>query len=83
MSRNDLYLSLCLVQASLSPLHYRHGSIIVRGGKVIGKGFNDYRSGYNGGVLSTGKLSTVSATNGPAICALKNHSKGRMKQNQS
>ncbi|CAL8581637.1 hypothetical protein XPA_007325 [Xanthoria parietina] len=56
MSRNDTYLSLCLEQASLSSLHYRHGCIIVRGGKFIGKGYNDYRSGFNGGAQSTGKL---------------------------
>ncbi|KAL8671570.1 MAG: hypothetical protein Q9168_003932 [Polycauliona sp. 1 TL-2023] len=56
MSRNDTYLSLCLEQASLSSLHYRHGCIIVRGGKIIGKGYNDYRSGFNGGAQSTGKL---------------------------
>ncbi|KAL8901289.1 MAG: hypothetical protein Q9207_005275, partial [Kuettlingeria erythrocarpa] len=31
MSRNDTHLSLCLEQASLSTLHYRHGCIIVRG----------------------------------------------------
>ncbi|KAL8686034.1 MAG: hypothetical protein Q9218_007392 [Villophora microphyllina] len=54
MSRNDSYLSLCLEQAALSSLHYRHGCIIVRGGKVIGKGYNDYRSGFNGGAQSTG-----------------------------
>ena len=56
MSRNDTYLSLCLEQASLSPLHYRHGCIVVRGGKIIGKGYNDYGSGYNGGAQSTGQL---------------------------
>lgn len=56
MSRNDTYLSLCLEQASLSSLHYRHGCIIVRGGKIIGKGYNDYRSGFNGGAQNTGKL---------------------------
>lgn len=61
MSRNDTYLSLCLEQASLSPLHYRHGCIIVRGGKVIGKGYNDYRSGYNGGAQTTGQLSSAVA----------------------
>ena len=59
MSRNDTYLSLCLEQASLSPLHFRHGCIIVRGGKVIGKGYNDYRSGYNGGAETTGQLSST------------------------
>ena len=59
MSRNDTYLSLCLEQASLSPLHFRHGCIVVRGGKVIGKGYNDYRSGYNGGAETTGQLSSA------------------------
>ena len=43
--KTDNYLSLCLDQAAKSPLHYRHGSIIVRGGKIIGQGFNDYRPG--------------------------------------
>ena len=65
MSRNDTYLSLCLEQASLSPLHYRHGCIVVRGGKVIGKGYNDYRSGFNGGAESTGQLGSARAFNGP------------------
>ena len=62
MSRNDTYLSLCLEQAHLSPLHYRHGCIVVRGGKVIGKGYNDYRSGFNGGAQTTGQSSSAGAT---------------------
>ncbi|KAL8914336.1 MAG: hypothetical protein Q9172_007104 [Xanthocarpia lactea] len=56
MSRNDTYLSLCLEQASLSSLHYRHGCVIVRGGKVIGKGYNDHRPGFNGGAKNTRQL---------------------------
>ncbi|KAL8765845.1 MAG: hypothetical protein Q9209_007204 [Squamulea sp. 1 TL-2023] len=60
MSRNDTYLSLCLEQASLSSLHYRHGCIVVRGGKVIGMGHNDYRSGFNGGTQATGQLGVCS-----------------------
>ena len=66
MSRNDSYLSLCLEQAAMSPLHYRHGSVIVRGGKVLGKGFNDYRFGYNGGTLSCYQVNSASAINGPS-----------------
>lgn len=55
--KSDSYLSLCLEQAALSPLHYRHGCVVVKGGKVIGQGFNDYRPGYNGGsVLKSGVL---------------------------
>ncbi|KAI0007446.1 hypothetical protein F4779DRAFT_629163 [Xylariaceae sp. FL0662B] len=58
--KTDYYLNLCLQQAELSPLHYRHGCIVVKGGKVIGKGFNDYRPGYDGGALKTGLLPTKS-----------------------
>ncbi|KAI1499881.1 hypothetical protein F5X99DRAFT_430263 [Biscogniauxia marginata] len=58
--KSDYYLTLCLEQAEQSPLHYRHGCIVVKGGKVIGKGFNDYRPGYDGGALKTGLLPTRS-----------------------
>ncbi|KAL8724284.1 MAG: hypothetical protein Q9166_008031 [cf. Caloplaca sp. 2 TL-2023] len=72
MSRNDMYLSLCLEQASLSSLHYRHGCIIVRGGKVIGKGYNDYRPGFNGGIdKSTGRLSYSMVAHEPNVCSPK------------
>ncbi|ROV99119.1 hypothetical protein VMCG_06624 [Cytospora schulzeri] len=55
--KSDQYLNLCLEQAALSPLHYRHGCVVVKGGKVIGQGFNDCRPGYDGGsVLKTGVL---------------------------
>jgi deoxycytidylate deaminase len=54
--KNESYLTLCLEQAAKSPLRYRHGCIIVRGGKVIGQGFNDYRFGFDGGALKTGRL---------------------------
>ena len=51
--RTDSYMSLCLEQAAMSPLHYRHGAIIVNGGKIIGKGYNDYRPGFDGCLLYT------------------------------
>lgn len=55
--KTDQYLNLCLDQAALSSLHYRHGCVVVKGGKVIGQGFNDCRPGYDGGsVLKTGVL---------------------------
>lgn len=76
--RNDTFLSRCLSQAELSPLHYRHGSIIVRGGKVIGQGFNTYRPGFDGGALKTGIL-PVSALDGPAIEELKERLKSKSK----
>ncbi|KAF3769687.1 hypothetical protein M406DRAFT_66161 [Cryphonectria parasitica EP155] len=53
----DSYLNLCIEQARLSPLHYRHGCVVVKGGKVVGQGFNDYRPGFDGGsALKTGIL---------------------------
>ncbi|CZR61975.1 uncharacterized protein PAC_11872 [Phialocephala subalpina] len=77
-ARNDIYLSLCLAQAELSPLHYRHGAIIVRGGKVIGQGFNCYRPGFDGGALKTGTLPSNSI-DGPAIAELKERLKSKPK----
>jgi hypothetical protein len=74
--RNDTFLSLCLAQAELSPLHYRHGSIIVRGGKVIGQGFNSYRPGFDGGALKTGILPSNSL-DGSAIAELKQRLKSK------
>jgi len=79
--RTDSYLSLCLEQASHSSLHYRHGAIIVRGGKIIGQGHNDYRPGFNGG-LKTGKMAT-GASNSQAIMALKQKNKSKQKLKQS
>ena len=64
-TRRDFYLSLCLQQATKSPLHYRHGCIIVRGGKVIGQGYNTYRSGFDGGALKHGNI--VKGQTGPLI----------------
>ncbi|TVY35586.1 hypothetical protein LSUB1_G005614 [Lachnellula subtilissima] len=74
--RNDTLLSQCLAQAELSPLHYRHGSIIVRGGKVIGQGFNSYRPGFDGGALKTGILPSASL-DGTAIAELKQRLKSK------
>lgn len=79
-SRNDTLLSLCLAQAELSPLHYRHGSVIVRGGKVIGQGFNCYRPGFDGGALKTGMLPS-SSLDGPAMVELKVRLKSKSNHN--
>ncbi len=73
-TRTDQYLSLCLSEAARSPLHYRHGAIIVRGGKVLGQGHNTYRLGFNGGALKTGVL-TAGGLDGPAIVELKSRLK--------
>ena len=82
--RTDSYLSLCLEQASKSSLHYRHGCVIVRGGKVIGQGYNDYRPGFSGGVtLKSGRLAH-GASNSPALTALKlSDSKSKSKSKHS
>ncbi|KAF2655890.1 putative isomerase YbhE [Lophiostoma macrostomum CBS 122681] len=72
--KTDNYLTLCLEQAANSPLHYRHGCIIVRGGKVIGQGFNDHRSGYDGGALKTGRL-PARDLDGPSIVEFKKKKK--------
>jgi deoxycytidylate deaminase len=76
--KTDNYLALCLEQAAQSPLHYRHGAIIVRGGKVIGQGFNDYRHGFDGGALKSGKIAR-GASDGSAIAALKHKIKNKSK----
>ncbi|KAG9205026.1 hypothetical protein G6514_009485 [Epicoccum nigrum] len=60
--KNDTYLNLYLEQTANSPLRYRRGCIVVRGGKVIGQGYNDYRSGYDGGALKSGRLLLRAAT---------------------
>lgn len=77
--RNDAYLSLCLAQAELSPLLYRHGSIIVRGGKVIGQGFNSYQPGFDGGALKTGNVA-ASSLDGPAVAELKQRVRSNSKR---
>ncbi|KAI7241952.1 hypothetical protein KC330_g275 [Hortaea werneckii] len=82
--KTDNYLTQCLEQAAKSPLHYRHGCIIVRGGKVIGQGFNDYRPGFDGGALKHGRIAK-SALDGPAIADLKEKlkkQKGKEKHRQ-
>ncbi|KAI9663364.1 MAG: hypothetical protein M1831_002648 [Alyxoria varia] len=79
--RSDNYLSLCLEQANKSPLHYRHGCVVVRGGKVIGQGFNDYRSGFDGGALKTGKVAPGGLA-APALLAPPSNSKSKRKCRQ-
>ena len=77
-SRQDTYKSLCLLEAQKSPLHYRHGCVIVRGGKVIGKGHNHYRPSFNGGALATGRL--PASTHGADLNSIKQKQKSKSKQ---
>jgi deoxycytidylate deaminase len=76
--KTDNYLSLCLEQAALSPLHHRHGCIIVRGGKVIGQGYNDHRPGFDGGALKSGRIGT-GTYDGSAIADWKQKRKSKQK----
>ncbi|KAK1752589.1 hypothetical protein QBC47DRAFT_416237 [Echria macrotheca] len=75
--KNDQYLNLCLEQAAQSPLHFRHGSIVVKGGKVIGQGFNDYRRGFDGGSLKTGQLPTAAFPFDDAVVEFKRKRKSK------
>ncbi|KAK3341849.1 hypothetical protein B0T25DRAFT_354784 [Lasiosphaeria hispida] len=78
--KNDQYLNLCLQQAAQSPLFFRHGCIVVKGGKVIGQGFNDHRSGYDGGALKTGTLPTASFLLDGTVAELKRRRKSKSKK---
>ncbi|KAK3065994.1 hypothetical protein LTR53_017815, partial [Teratosphaeriaceae sp. CCFEE 6253] len=79
--KTDHYLTLCLEQAAKSPLHYRHGCVIVRGGKVIGQGFNDYRPGYDGGALKHGRVAKH-GLDGRAMAELKERVKKQKDKQQ-
>ncbi|KAL6718905.1 hypothetical protein ACLMJK_003140 [Lecanora helva] len=62
--RTDSYMSLCLEQAlKTSQLKFQHGSIIVRGGKVIGRGHNDFMHGFDGGLTLKDGRSASHKTN--------------------
>ena len=64
----------------MSNLHYRHGCIIVRGGKVIGKGYNDLKPRFNGGrTLKTGRFG-ADASSSSAIVAPKQKANSKNKQ---
>lgn len=74
--KNNSYLNQCLEQAAHSPLRQRHGCVVVKGGKIIGRGFNDYRPGYDGRALNAGpnvarkpnsKISDPSSSDCPGI----------------
>jgi deoxycytidylate deaminase len=80
--KTNNYLSLCREQAALSSLHYRHGCVIVRGGKVVGQGFNDSRAGFDGGALKHGRIAS-GGLDGPAILDLKRKRKLKPKPEPS
>lgn len=82
--KSDSYLNLCVEQAHNSPLHYRHGAIVVKGGKVIGQGFNDYRVGYDGGsILKSGILPKSALPMDDAALPNKNSDPPKLKSRQN
>ena len=61
----------------MSHLYFRHGCIIVRGGKVIGQGYNTYRPGFDGGALKHGNM--VRSLNSLSMTEFKQHLKQKKK----
>lgn len=43
MSRHNRYIKLAINQAQQSTMTYRHGCVVVKGGRVLAKGFNSMR----------------------------------------
>lgn len=53
ISNNDLkYLCLAAEQAEYSPMLMRHGAVAVVSGKVVGNGYNNYRTNSRDGFIS-------------------------------
>ncbi|KAL5525258.1 hypothetical protein ACEPAF_9128 [Sanghuangporus sanghuang] len=48
MSKSRFYLSECAQAASKSPMCFKLGAVMVKGGKVISSGFNHHRPHYDG-----------------------------------
>jgi len=71
-----------IVDAGPKDADLNAGSIVVRGGKVIGRGFNDNRSGFSGGALKTGKLAD-NVLHGSALQDLKTQLKRKHKEKDS
>ena len=46
MTRHDRFLTLAAAEAERSSLETKHGSLLVRGGKILGSGHNSDRSHY-------------------------------------
>jgi len=53
ISNNDLkYLCLASEQAEYSPMLMRHGAVAVVSGKVVGRGYNNYRTNSRDGFIN-------------------------------
>ncbi|KLO17760.1 hypothetical protein SCHPADRAFT_886753 [Schizopora paradoxa] len=53
MNKSQFYLSECAEVASKSPMCFKLGAIMVKGGKVISTGYNHHRTHYDGSELKT------------------------------
>lgn len=60
MNKSQFYLSQCIDSASKSPMLFKLGAVMVKGGKVISTGYNHHRPHYDGGELGTQGLRKVS-----------------------
>jgi tRNA(Arg) A34 adenosine deaminase TadA len=53
ISNTDMkYMCLAAEQSQLSPMLMRHGCVAVTSGKIIGRGFNNYRSFSKDGFMN-------------------------------
>ena len=48
-SKSNSYLSYCEEAALKSPMCFTLGAVLVKGGKVLGSGYNHHRTQYDGG----------------------------------
>ena len=49
--KNEKFLNIALRIAEKSPVLMQHGAITVLGGKIVGKGYNNYRTYSNDGFI--------------------------------
>jgi len=52
MNKSQFYLSECAEVASKSPMCFKLGAIMVKGGKVLSTGYNHHRTHYDGSEVS-------------------------------
>lgn len=69
------YISEAIAEAQKSDLRCKHGSVIVKDGKIVAKGYNKY-TGYdrNGGAYANGKWTVHAEAD-----AIHNYTKSNMK----
>jgi len=53
MNKSQFYLSECTQAASKSPMCFKLGAVMVKGGKVISSGYNHHRPHYDGAEVHT------------------------------